>query len=99
MLNDELAKIQESLAAPPLLESARKGGRSTENDIVQDEEALETLRSAMESVVARANSMRMRIAAKVVGILNPVQNLKFLTAVTELQLRIRSWGLQMDAEG
>ncbi|KAF5750816.1 transcription factor HBP-1b(c38)-like [Tripterygium wilfordii] len=96
-LNDELAKIQESVASPPLLEVARTHGRVSD-PLVEAAGATETMRSSMESVVASADLLRMTTAVKMVEILNPVQNVRFLAAATQLQLRIRSLGLQRDAE-
>ncbi|CAK7343890.1 unnamed protein product [Dovyalis caffra] len=99
-LDEEIARIQESLAAPPLLELARHVGRLVNEETVkeEEEEVLGSLKKGMQAVVDRANVLRTSTLMKVVELLSPVQNVKFLTAVTQLQLRIRSWGLQRDAE-
>lgn len=98
MLNDELAKIQESVAAPPIIELARRQGQLRGGEVTEEEEAMEILRSPLERMVANADLLRTTTAATMVEILNPAQNVKFLTAATQLQLRIRSWGLQKDGE-
>lgn len=99
LLNDELARVQETMAALPLLEIARKRARqSTDVDIAGEEAALVTLRKPMEEVVAAADLLRMTTTMKVTDILNPVQNVRFLTAATQLLLKLRNWGLQKDAE-
>lgn len=98
VLNEELAKVQESMAAPPLLEMARKRARLMTVEIAEEEEALVTLRKALEEVVAGADLLRMTTTMKVVEILNPVQNVRFLTAATQLLVKLRSLGLQKERE-
>lgn len=97
ILADELARIQESLAAPPVMEQARRMGRLVDGEI-HDQRIMEPIRSAMETLVASADMLRIRTAAKVVETLTPIQSVKFLVAVTQLQLRVRNLGMQRDAE-
>ncbi|XP_022746188.1 protein DOG1-like 4 [Durio zibethinus] len=97
-LNDELARVQESMAAPPLLAIARKRARLMNVEIAEEEAALVTLRKAMEEVVAGADMLRITTAMKVMEILNPAQNVRFLTAATQLLVKLRNWGLQRDSE-
>ncbi|OAY43731.1 protein RESPONSE TO ABA AND SALT 1 [Manihot esculenta] len=92
MMNDELARIHESIASPPLLDLARRKGRMDDVNEAGDQSAIETLGSTLESLVARADLLRTDTVSKLVEILNPVQNVKFLTAVTQLYLRIRNLG-------
>ncbi|XP_007026666.2 PREDICTED: transcription factor HBP-1b(c38) [Theobroma cacao] len=98
VLNDELARVQESIAAPPLLEIARKRARLMNAEIAGEQAALASLRKAVEEVVAAADLLRMTTAMRVVEILNPVQNVNFLTAATQLLVKLRNWGLQKDGE-
>ncbi|OMO85031.1 hypothetical protein CCACVL1_10467 [Corchorus capsularis] len=100
VLNEELARVQESMAAPPLIEVARKRARRRMSVEMAGEEAaaLDTLKKAVEEVVTGADLLRMTTAMKVVGILNPVQSVRFLTAATQLLVKLRNWGLQKDAE-
>lgn len=93
MLNNELAKIQERVAAPPFLETFRRHGI----DGVGETE-LTTLKAAFQSVLASADFLRREMALKVVEILTPLQTVRFWIAVAQLQLRIRAFGLQRDAE-
>lgn len=98
-LTNELARIQESVAAPPLMNFARRAGRVlTDGDVDEVDKAMETFRAEMEAVLLNADMLRTRTAERVVEILTPVQNVKFLAAATELQLKIRIWGLQKEAE-
>ncbi|XP_057983157.1 protein ZW2-like [Malania oleifera] len=95
-LAEELARVQESVAAPPLLKAARqaeRGGR-----MGQAEEMVGSVRVAMERVVGRADALRMRTTARVVEILTAAQNVRFLAAATQLQTKIRAWGLEKDGE-
>ncbi|KAJ8570756.1 hypothetical protein K7X08_037728 [Anisodus acutangulus] len=103
-LTEELAKIQESVAAPPLVERARRVGMQllqTDGITVQitnEDENIDTLKSAMENVVTDADRLRTKTAERVVGLLSPLQSLRFLTAAAQLQLRIRMMGMQREAE-
>ncbi|OWM67113.1 protein DOG1-like 4 [Punica granatum] len=100
-LDNEMAQLQESLACPPLLGAARKRGKPLPlNWKVNEEEAAAAtgaMRARMEEAVVQADLLRMRIALGVMEILNPGQRVKFLTAVTQLLLRLRTCGLQRDA--
>lgn len=91
-LANTMARIQESLAAPPLVEMARMAERSPVDT------SIEVLRSELETVLGSADMLRTRTAERVVDVLSPIQNVRFLTAATELQLRIRTWGLQKKGE-
>ncbi|GMN40356.1 hypothetical protein TIFTF001_009584 [Ficus carica] len=93
-LNDELAKIQESVAAPPLLLIARRAGRPVYGEIAEEDTAIESLKTALEVVVTSADSLRISTALKAMEVLRPVQNVKFLVAAAQLQLRLRTWGLE-----
>ncbi|XP_059296483.1 protein RESPONSE TO ABA AND SALT 1-like [Lycium ferocissimum] len=103
-LTEELAKIQESVAAPPLVERARRVGMQllyTDGitvEITDEDENIDTLKSAMENVVTDADRLRTRTAERVVGVLSPLQSLRFLTAAGQLQLRLRMMGMQREAE-
>lgn len=100
-LDDKLAKIQESVAAPALLEKARERGRrlGTEETMREEEEAaFNTLRSSMESVVRSADLLRTETILNVVAILIPAQRVKLLAAAMQLHIKVRTRGLQIDAE-
>ncbi|XP_049368522.1 protein ZW2-like [Solanum verrucosum] len=99
-LMDKLAKIQESVAAPPLMGLAQQYGMEMlrDGEITEVDEEIEILRTAVENVVTDADRLRTRTADSVVGILNLLQSLKFLAAAAQLQLRIRMVGMQREAE-
>ncbi|XP_023540935.1 protein DOG1-like 4 [Cucurbita pepo subsp. pepo] len=94
MLNNDLAKIQEKVAAPPLLEFFRRQS----HDGVTGGTEMEALKAAFQSVLASADFLRRETALKVAEILTPAQTVRFLAAVAQLHLRIRACGLQKDAE-
>lgn len=89
-LNDELAKIQESIAAPQLVNLARSRARLVDGEIQDEETAVETLRLALETVITDADTLRITTALKAVEILRPVQNVKFLAAAAQLHLKMRA---------
>ncbi|XP_028764414.1 protein DOG1-like 4 [Neltuma alba] len=101
VLNDEFAKIQESVGASPLVEAARSQGRSCLSESYRTEdgggEVPETLKIALENLVVNADTLRMNTALKAMKILKPYQAVNVLVAVAELHIRIRTWGLEKDA--
>lgn len=101
-LNDKLAKIHESVAAPPLIDVTRCHARFVDGEIAvaEAEEAAATraLKSALEGVVSNANLLRTTLATKLVDILSATQAVRFLVAVAQFQLKIRTWGLERDAQ-
>ncbi|XP_030537309.1 protein ZW2-like [Rhodamnia argentea] len=100
-LNDELAKIQESLGAPSLVNAIKSYGstaRDGETAGGGDDSVIGGLRRALEKVVANADMLRATTAEKVALILTPAQMVKVLAAVAQLQLKVRSLGLQRYAE-
>ncbi|KAL6146218.1 hypothetical protein ACLB2K_056901 [Fragaria x ananassa] len=97
-LNDKLAKIHESVAAPPLVDVARRHARYVESEGAEEEEEAATrLKSALEDVLADANLLRTTVATKLVEMMSGAQAVRFLVAVGQFQLKIRSWGLERDA--
>ncbi|KAI5663412.1 hypothetical protein M9H77_22735 [Catharanthus roseus] len=101
LLNDEIAKIQESLAAPPLIDSARILGRQPQpfqREIEEADTVIEPLKYAMQDVLNDADRLRTRTAEKVVDILNPIQSVRFFAAAADLQMRLRTIGLQKEAD-
>ncbi|KAI3988933.1 hypothetical protein MKX01_016504 [Papaver californicum] len=102
-LSHELARIQESIVAPPIVDMARlthnnNSTRSDRNHRDEVDTGLRSLRETMEALVESADFLRMTTARKVVEILNPGQALTFLAAATQLQLKARELGYQRDAE-
>ncbi|XP_043697222.1 protein ZW2-like [Telopea speciosissima] len=97
-LSDELARVQESVAAPPLLELIRRGRRLVDGEWRQAERVLETLSSSMETLVEKADFLRIATARKAADLLNPIQTVRLLAAATQLQLRVRTWGWEREAE-
>lgn len=102
-LENEMARIQESVAGPPIVKIIKTRRSDSESLLVNgklDElkSAIEVLRGEMEVVLGNADMLRTKTAEKVVEILTPVQNLKFLAAVTELFIKIRMFGWQIDGE-
>ncbi|KAI3897792.1 hypothetical protein MKX03_013698 [Papaver bracteatum] len=99
-LNNEMARVQESLALPPLVNVALRinpAGRRVDGGETVDA-AMQTVTKEMEILVESADFLRMTTAMKIVEILSPVQSVRFLAAATQLQVNIRMLGLQKDAE-
>lgn len=105
-LDQEMAKIQESVASPPLVDLARREGMqmqsTTGSDIEGDmddvDSQLEPLKSAMENILRDADGLRIRTAETMTGILSPLQNVRFLAAAAQLQFRIRMLGFQREVD-
>nr|GEZ26595.1 protein DOG1-like 4 [Tanacetum cinerariifolium] len=73
-LENEMARIQESVAAPPIVEVVRRSECGGNIDGIYDDmaRAIEGLRTEMELVLANADMLRSRTAERVVEILSPV---------------------------
>ncbi|KAI3876995.1 hypothetical protein MKX03_024580 [Papaver bracteatum] len=102
-LSDEMARVQESIVAPPIVDMARlmhhnNNNRSDPDHRNEIDTGLRSLRETMETLVESADFLRMTIARKVVEILSPGQAVTFLAAATQLQLKVREMGYQRDAE-
>ncbi|XP_058761951.1 protein ZW2-like [Vicia villosa] len=99
-LNDEMAKVHESTAAPPLLDLIRSHGRVclSRSFMAEGSNVPNTFKEKLENLVTNADALRTETALRVVQILRPAQVLKFFVSVAELQLRVRSLGLGKDAE-
>lgn len=99
-LNDELAKLHESVAAPPLVDMARSHGRVcfSRSFMAEEGSVPSTFKETLENLVANADALRTNTSLKIFQILRPAQIVSFLVAVAELQIRIRSWGLDKDAQ-
>lgn len=97
-LTDAMASLQETIAAPPMLELARRvgAGRLVDGEICEMESAIEELKMGMLRVADRADLLRGSTGMTVVEILNSDQMVRVLAAVVGFQLRIRRWGLQRD---
>ncbi|KAI4353372.1 hypothetical protein L6164_002330 [Bauhinia variegata] len=100
VLNDKLAKIHESVAAPPLVEMGRHHGRLCLNElgIAEENEVPSSLKASLEALVANADELRINTVLKIVEILRPAQTVKLLVAVAELLHKIRMWGLENDKQ-
>ncbi|KAI3852087.1 hypothetical protein MKW98_020086 [Papaver atlanticum] len=98
VLNNEMARVQESLALPPLVAlRINPAGRRVDGGETVDA-AMQTVTKEMEILVESADFLRITTAMKIVEILSPVQSVRFLAAATQLQVNIRMLGLQRDAE-
>ncbi|KAI3876994.1 hypothetical protein MKX03_024579 [Papaver bracteatum] len=95
-LNHEMASIQERVVSPGLVDLARRGGRLIDGETLDRDSEFQSLKEAMEAVVVAADYLRVTVTRKLVEVLNPAQAISFLTAATQLQVRIRVWGSQME---
>ncbi|XP_010277360.1 PREDICTED: transcription factor HBP-1b(c38)-like isoform X1 [Nelumbo nucifera] len=97
-LEEELARLQESVVAPPLSELLRRRGRAVNGEEGNANPVLESMITEFEILLGSADMLRANTATKMIQILSPVQTVSFLAAAAQLQLRIRRLGFQRDAE-
>ncbi|CAN0846695.1 Protein ZW2 [Linum grandiflorum] len=90
LLNDEMARIHESVGAPPVCGWGRKRGTAGEEETVTT--ADREIRSALELLVGNADTLRTNTVVRIGQILSPTQNVEFVTAGTRLQLTVRELG-------
>ncbi|KAK6130783.1 hypothetical protein DH2020_035471 [Rehmannia glutinosa] len=93
-----MARIQETVAEPPLYGLMMSYEKVVNGETSDIDGAMEELKAAMMAVVENADALRGWTAAEVVGILSPVQSVKFLAAVSRFQLQARKWGMERDRE-
>ncbi|KAK9127454.1 hypothetical protein Syun_016251 [Stephania yunnanensis] len=87
----------ESVAAPPLVEMARRAGRLVDWERRSGaDNVLESLRRSLQVLVESADHLRAMTTSKVIEVLSPAQGVRLLAAAAQLQLRIRMWGAQRD---
>ncbi|CAM8966668.1 unnamed protein product [Rhodiola kirilowii] len=96
-LADEQARIQETVAAPPVVELARRVVRSVDGELVDLEAVLGLMRSAMETLVECADFLRFRTVMRILGVLKSGQSVRFYAVLTQFQVQIRRWGTQREA--
>ncbi|XP_010277361.1 PREDICTED: transcription factor HBP-1b(c38)-like isoform X2 [Nelumbo nucifera] len=88
-LEEELARLQESVVAPPLSELLRRRGRAVNGEEGNANPVLESMITEFEILLGSADMLRANTATKMIQILSPVQTVSFLAAAAQLQLRIR----------
>ncbi|XP_050227204.1 protein ZW2-like [Mercurialis annua] len=97
-LTEAMARIQESLAAPPILGLTRRSARLIDGEVSDMEVAVEALKAAMLTVLESADALRGSVVIGLVEILSPVQAVRFLAAALEFQIQMRAWGRRSDAQ-
>ncbi|KNA18405.1 hypothetical protein SOVF_070980 [Spinacia oleracea] len=97
-VEDDLARIQETVAAPPLMDVIREAAWLNEEQSLRmrNDEHIDDLEAAFETVIANADSLRVTTGAKIAEILTPTQCLRFLVAAMRLMQEMRSSGMERD---
>ncbi|KAL3506337.1 hypothetical protein ACH5RR_031719 [Cinchona calisaya] len=93
-----MATVQESIAAPPIFELMRRFGRLVDGEISELDEAMEKFKENMKMVVENADALRGSTVRKLMGILSPFQTAKFLAASAQFVVQARMWGSERDAQ-
>lgn len=98
-LTEAMARVQESVAAPPLLclLRASAGQPPRDGELCALEAAMAQLKEAMVAVLEDANALRAATARRLMEVLSPAQTVKLLAAAAQFQVRIRWWGKQRAA--
>lgn len=97
MVEDELARIQETIGAPPLMDAIREAAWLTDRQSFDaTSEPILQLREALKAVIANADTLRVTTGAKVAEILSPIQCLRFLVAAFKLLQGMKSCGIERD---
>ncbi|KAF8021530.1 hypothetical protein BT93_G1851 [Corymbia citriodora subsp. variegata] len=98
-LTEAMARVQESVAAPPLLCLLRgSAGQPARNgEVCVLETAMSELRESMVTVLEDANALRATTTRRVMEVLSPFQTVKLLAAVAQFQVQLRRWGKQRAA--
>ncbi|KAK3021458.1 hypothetical protein RJ639_047630 [Escallonia herrerae] len=92
-----MARVQESVAAPPLSDLVRLVGRLVDGEVTDFDTAMGDLKAAMMTVMEKAEALRGSTFVKVVEVLTPRQAVMLLLEVTRFQVQVRRWGSERDA--
>ncbi|XP_027120294.2 protein RESPONSE TO ABA AND SALT 1-like [Coffea arabica] len=93
-----MAAVQESIAAPPIFDLLRRHERTVDGEISELDAAMDKFKENMMRVIENADALRGSTVTKLVEILCPVQAIKFLAGAFQFTLRVRRWGSQRDAQ-
>ncbi|XP_051150746.1 protein ZW2-like [Andrographis paniculata] len=97
-IGEAMARVQETVAEPPVCEWLRRFGKSADGEVSEVGEAIGGLKAAMVAEVENADELRGWTAVEVVEILGPVAAVKVLAAAARFQLESRNWGMRKDSE-
>ncbi|KAK4722587.1 hypothetical protein R3W88_012820 [Solanum pinnatisectum] len=93
-----MAKVQERVAAPPIIELMKRGGTVVDGEATDLESIIDGLKNSMMSMVETAEHLRGSTVRKILDILRQKQAVKLLAAVAQFHLQARKLGLQMDIQ-
>lgn len=97
-LEKELARVQEGVAGDGVLNLARRFETLVDGEISELDTAIGELKAAMLMVVEKADALRGITVKKVMKVMEPSQNVKFLVAVGQFIIRARKWGIHRDSQ-
>nr|XP_043608429.1 protein ZW2-like [Erigeron canadensis] len=102
-INEALAGVQESVAAPPFCTLVKRetvflidGERETAVHDVKD--VVQELQTAMLGVMRDADYLRQHTAGQVLEVLTPIQKVKFLAKTSQFWLHSRKLGMDKDRQ-
>lgn len=109
-LSEDLARHQETVADSSMVELShiitelmREDQQKQEEQGGDDdydkrvESTLLSKQQKLESIVHKADDLRLNTLRSIVDLLNPIQAVHFLIAAAELHLRLHDWGKKRDA--
>ncbi|KAI3470891.1 hypothetical protein Pfo_027554 [Paulownia fortunei] len=97
-VTDEFDRVQEGIVSRSMVELAMNMGRPQNGAENNMESAVDRLRVSMEALVECADFLRRKTGILLLEILKPAQAVRFLAAAAQLQLNLRSWGMQRDVQ-
>ncbi|MCE3051031.1 hypothetical protein HAX54_048784 [Datura stramonium] len=93
-----MAKVQESVAEPPIFELMKRGGSVIDGEASDLETVIDELKQSMMSAIELAEHLRGSTVTKILDILRQKQAVKLLAAVAQFHLQARKLGLRMDIQ-
>ncbi|KAL2520758.1 transcription factor-related [Forsythia ovata] len=97
-IGQAMARIQESLAEPPIFYLMKKMGKLVDGGISELDTAMDDLKKSMTVIIGNADDLRASTVTKIMEILSPVQSVKFLATAAEFQIQARKLGLQKQSK-
>ncbi|CAI9753519.1 unnamed protein product [Fraxinus pennsylvanica] len=90
-MEQAMARIQESLAEPPIFYLMKKTGKLVDGEVPEFDTAMDDLKKSLAEIIGDADDLRASVVRKIVEILSPVQSVKILAAAAEFNFKQENW--------
>lgn len=97
-LTREMTSLQEMMATPTVLGMMRRSAEVRNGrPPPEEDEVVGPLLRSLRLLLERADNLRVTVVKRLVQILSPKRMVDLLAAATHLHLRVRAWGMRLQA--